>query len=420
VEAAMTEELVRLAWNSFTSNAPDTFRRAWSDGAFTDVTLASEDGHHLPAHRIVLSSCSTFFREVFLRSPSPGLVLYLRGTRRAELELVLRFVYLGQVTLRQEELQAFLQAGRELGVEGLLEDLSMKAVQGSTEEDGDQSKILKPELDGNMEAMGTSGNETDESFLTENYETIQEHKTKEGETAWKIVPEGHKGSLVYGTVQLESEGNLKCAKCDGQFFNQSDLMGHHQRDHIDTNGAQSYTSDLKASMYDCDRCDYQTSHEADLKRHLQTEHEVGRFPQSPGPLASWMNQMSRVVMMARKIIRCKLGVADSGRFQRFPASGTGKIVPSGSGFQRYGQGVFPAWERKVPTQALMCPSSLRVAAGRPTLALASILPWAAMGGVGKDFSSGPDKSLFLRRVRWKDFLLLAVELLAIDSGSPLQ
>ena len=164
--------------------------------------------------------------------------------------------------------------------------------------------------------------------------------------------------------------------------------------------------------------------------------------------------------------RCKLGVADSGRFQRFPASGTGKIVPSGSGFQRYGQGVFPAWEREVPTQALMCPSSLRVAAGRyllhlpllplllpfilllrPTLALASILPWAAMGGVGKDFSSGPDKSLFLRRVRceglpillltiqlllllttlflllllrWKDFLLLAVELLAIDSGSPLQ
>ena len=308
VEAAMTEELVRLAWNSFTSNAPDTFRRAWSDGAFTDVTLASEDGHHLPAHRIVLSSCSTFFREVFLRSPSPGLVLYLRGTRRAELELVLRFVYLGQVTLRQEELQAFLQAGRELGVEGLLEDLSMKAVQGSTEEDGDQSKILKPELDGNMAAMGTSGNETDESFLTENYETIQEHKTKEGETAWKIVPEGHKGSLVYGTVQLESEGNFKCAKCDRQFFNQSDLMGHHQRDHIDTNGAQSYTSDLKASMYDCDRCDYQTSHEADLKRHLQTEHEVGRFPQSPGPLASWMNQMSRVVMMARKIIRYKMWV----------------------------------------------------------------------------------------------------------------
>ena len=38
---------------------------------FTDVTLVGDDGIHLKAHKVILSSSSKVFREMLINSPHP-------------------------------------------------------------------------------------------------------------------------------------------------------------------------------------------------------------------------------------------------------------------------------------------------------------------------------------------------------------
>lgn len=55
---------VCLKWNSFHSSLTSGFKSLWEEKGLVDVTLAS-DGQCIQAHKLILSACSPFFREVF-------------------------------------------------------------------------------------------------------------------------------------------------------------------------------------------------------------------------------------------------------------------------------------------------------------------------------------------------------------------
>lgn len=55
---------VCLKWNSFHSSLTSGFKALWEEKGLVDVTLAS-DGQCIQAHKLILSACSPFFREVF-------------------------------------------------------------------------------------------------------------------------------------------------------------------------------------------------------------------------------------------------------------------------------------------------------------------------------------------------------------------
>ena len=69
----------------------------------TDVTLVSSDGLQLQAHKTVLCSSSSFFREILIVNPHPGVLLYMRG-------------------------KTLLRTVRELGYEGLLETIGNRGL----------------------------------------------------------------------------------------------------------------------------------------------------------------------------------------------------------------------------------------------------------------------------------------------------
>lgn len=58
-----------LRWNNFQANITSQFEALRDDEDFVDVTLACE-GHRLEAHKVVLSACSPYFKELFKVSPS--------------------------------------------------------------------------------------------------------------------------------------------------------------------------------------------------------------------------------------------------------------------------------------------------------------------------------------------------------------
>ena len=59
---------------------------------FADVTLVCEDHRQVPAHKVILSSGSEFFRALLLANPHPHPLVYLR-LPYGHLQAVLQFLY---------------------------------------------------------------------------------------------------------------------------------------------------------------------------------------------------------------------------------------------------------------------------------------------------------------------------------------
>lgn len=121
----MGSEKFCLKWNDFESNISSAFRELRNDGELFDVTLATADEEHLPAHKVILAGCSGFFRNIFKRSGShQSLLFYLKGVSSREMTSILTFMYNGEVSVAQGDLNNFLQVAEDLRVKGLTQNNS--------------------------------------------------------------------------------------------------------------------------------------------------------------------------------------------------------------------------------------------------------------------------------------------------------
>jgi hypothetical protein len=115
----MAEEYL-LSKNDFGSSIQKSFKNMYNDTEFADVTLACADDQQIKAHKIILSGSSDFFRKILSKNPHPSPLLYLAGLALEELQAVVQFIYLGEARVAGGRVPAFLEAARQLGVEGLL------------------------------------------------------------------------------------------------------------------------------------------------------------------------------------------------------------------------------------------------------------------------------------------------------------
>jgi len=119
----MGSEKFCLRWNDFENNISSAFRELRDDKDFFDVTLACDD-EQIQAHKVILSACSPFFRNVLRRNPHQNPLLYLKGVKYTDLQSVLNFMYHGEVNVAQEELNSFLAVAEDLRVKGLTQNQS--------------------------------------------------------------------------------------------------------------------------------------------------------------------------------------------------------------------------------------------------------------------------------------------------------
>jgi len=114
----MGSEKFCLRWNDFESNISVAFRELRDDKDFFDVTLACDD-EQIQAHKVILSACSPFFRQILRRNVHQHPLLYLKGVKYTDIQSVLNFMYHGEVNVAQEDLNSFLAVAEELRVKGL-------------------------------------------------------------------------------------------------------------------------------------------------------------------------------------------------------------------------------------------------------------------------------------------------------------
>jgi len=112
-----------LRWNDFESNISVAFRELREDKDFFDVTLACDDDQ-IQAHKVILSACSPFFRQILKRNRHDHPLLYLKGVKYIDLMSVLNFMYHGEVNVAQDELNSFLSIAEDLKVKGLTQNKS--------------------------------------------------------------------------------------------------------------------------------------------------------------------------------------------------------------------------------------------------------------------------------------------------------
>ena len=109
-----------LKWNDFQSNISNSFAILRTETQLFDVTLVGQDQRKVPAHRLVLSACSDFFKSIFYSNTHSHPMLYLDGVNSDEINLMLDYIYKGEVKIMQDHLEKFLEVANKFKLEGLL------------------------------------------------------------------------------------------------------------------------------------------------------------------------------------------------------------------------------------------------------------------------------------------------------------
>ena len=115
----MSEKLC-LQWNDFKDNAIYSLGSLKDDKDFLDVTLASEDGRQIKAHKVILTVSSPFFQNLLKKNKHPHPLIYMRGVKSDDLLAIVDFLYCGEANVFQENLNSFLTIADELQLKGLM------------------------------------------------------------------------------------------------------------------------------------------------------------------------------------------------------------------------------------------------------------------------------------------------------------
>ncbi|KAF0300069.1 Broad-complex core protein isoform 6 [Amphibalanus amphitrite] len=123
-----------LKWDGFQSSVTSMFDHLRRDGELVDITLCCE-GQRVKAHRMMLSACSPYFRDLLKNNSCQQMVIFLKDTSAQDLSAIIEFMYKGSVNVSQTQLGSFLKTAEMLQIRGLSgEDEKVEKVDLSDED----------------------------------------------------------------------------------------------------------------------------------------------------------------------------------------------------------------------------------------------------------------------------------------------
>merc|ERR1712126_137219 len=209
-----------LKWSEFEEELGNTFKALRNEQKLFDVTLATDDGHQLQAHKVILSSGSDFFSDIFSKFDKPDMFVYLKGIARTDLENITNFLYNGETFVSQQELPTFLENAQELKVKGL------KNVEDSNS-DEPAHNVLIPEEKVQKNITITESEAffpVDDNVYTEKLDietTIAAFKEEYSLNEKNLELDGQLEKLIE-----KSEGFWKCKICEKTSSNKGNLLVH--------------------------------------------------------------------------------------------------------------------------------------------------------------------------------------------------
>ncbi|XP_059089239.1 broad-complex core protein isoforms 1/2/3/4/5-like isoform X23 [Tigriopus californicus] len=301
-----------LRWNDFETNISAAFKELRQDKDFFDVTLTVDDdpNHVLQAHKVILSACSPFFRNVLLRQNAamgvagfshPHPLVYLRGVSYEDLKHIIDFMYYGEVNVAQDDLQAFLQVAEDLKVKGLTQADSNSSSAPSSSSLGNSSGPSREPSGVKREPPGENGgiakkrsrpnpavpvpgpsHQVPVHSIDDDVQDVGDTNVKtehlaasdfEGTDFEAVEGEGGEGDYDYAQYGDESGDMTYAEGEDGQM-----LPGTSGGDESKVNPLDFARPIPGTSNYACRICGYNTQRRKDVTRHAMAKHTNIRFP----------------------------------------------------------------------------------------------------------------------------------------------
>ncbi|XP_047483355.1 transcription factor GAGA-like isoform X3 [Penaeus chinensis] len=218
-ESTMDEGLLSLRWNDHGLAFFNMLSNIRKDESFCDVTLTC-DGYFYPVHKFVLSTCSDFFYQIFEKTPCKHPVIIIANVSRKDLEALLNYMYLGEVSVFRTELKSLVKAAEILKIKGLAEQTENSSVNENKEKRSSSWEADQPE-------SKRTKSEDYSSVYTKQKETERSAHVKDSTTKTRILDtealndQDAKGSEVIIDDSLDSLGELTSAEISDSRRNES-------------------------------------------------------------------------------------------------------------------------------------------------------------------------------------------------------
>ena len=115
-------DILSLGNNEYDALGAKLLQELYEDEASADVTLVSKELRPLKAHKHVLSISSDFFKKFFNVFKEEKSVVYLKDIAYDQLELLLKFLYIGQCQVAQSDVDDFIAVGQDLKINPLCQN----------------------------------------------------------------------------------------------------------------------------------------------------------------------------------------------------------------------------------------------------------------------------------------------------------
>ena len=254
---------------TFSCGVLSSFQELKDNKDFSDVTLVSDDEVEFFAHKLVLSSSSTFFKNILLKYTNPHPMLYLGGVTSSTVAKIIDFVYHGEVEVQEIEINSFLKVAAKFKLQGLedfddndrIEVLEKIKIKGNDEtennyrglEDIDDNERIESE----DEIKNNDETETDyKKKIVQNFEKITSIKQEEipGDTKISDIEE------AINKLMAKFDGGYVCGVCKKVEKHKGHLMAHIERHHV------------KGLVFSCSICEEKFDNRIKRKYHLKKCH----------------------------------------------------------------------------------------------------------------------------------------------------
>jgi len=139
-----SSDIFHLKYQEFDDNFKLNYKELRQEQEFCDVTLVSDDVKYIEAHKLILATSSSVFKDILKRNKQVHPFLYLRGINSSQLALVLDFIYHGEVKVPQMDLDSFLDVAKDLGVKGLMDNLGSRTDKSAKKKKSRNKKPTPP------------------------------------------------------------------------------------------------------------------------------------------------------------------------------------------------------------------------------------------------------------------------------------
>ena len=327
MSSEMKGEEYSLVWERHTEHVSAMLSSMMVTREHADVTLVCRDKLQLEAHKLILSSCSSFFGDILSNSGEGKPIIYLPTIGSHEMQSILQYVYRGETSFLQERTQDFIRAATDLEIKGMCENNPGRRKVETYESPATVPKEEENENSNSSAFQAKPGEKKVDFDATVPIEEVREDKESSTISAnlEKSNSEGHEEKeplnindfhVTFNKTFLKSKRLLQCISCEDFYNTKRDLNMHLINNHYICiscgfqAGDSSNLREHKISIHKfktCSQCDFITSQNETLRRHKELVHNIK--PSNKMQLTNWSKKLEgkferRVLENGTKLLSC--------------------------------------------------------------------------------------------------------------------